>query len=261
MQPVRSLLRNFLGCTLFILSGCASSVPARHYTPGQTAHQFEFQGQPGVKYDYLAYVPERVNSRPNAKFPAIIFLHGSGERGTNVWAVAKHGPPKIVADKKDFEFIVISPQCPPGKQWNAEAVAALTKEVEALYPIDSNRVYLTGLSMGGFGTWSTILVHPELYAAAVPICGGGDATAVSKVSRDKKQVLVKLPIWAFHGAKDPTVNLEQSEKMVSAYKEIGNPAKLTVHPDAGHDSWTQTYINPELYKWFLQHDRISNMNK
>jgi len=140
-------------------------------------------------------------------------------------------------------------------------VAALTQEVERLYPIDTNRVYLTGLSMGGFGTWSTILAHPELYAAAVPICGGGDSSAVTQSNQEKKKLLAKLPIWAFHGAKDPTVKLEASQKMVAAYQQIGNSAKLTIHPDAGHDSWTQTYNNPDLYKWLLQHDRVSNNAK
>ncbi|MDB6128985.1 MAG: phospholipase/carboxylesterase [Verrucomicrobiales bacterium] len=261
MHFLRSLYSGALCSFVIAWTGCASAEAPRQYTVGQTAHEFEFKGQPPVRYEYLAYLPARVKVHPKAKYPAIIFLHGSGERGTNVWLVARHGPPKIVTDKPDFDFIVISPQCPPGKTWTAESVAALTLEVEGLYPIDKDRVYLTGLSMGGFGTWSTILVHPELYAAVVPICGGGDSNAVTQVSSEKKTVLAKLPIWAFHGAKDPTVKLEASQKMVGAYNQIGNSARLTVHPDAGHDSWTQTYNDPELYKWLLQHDRVSNNTK
>jgi len=162
--------------------------------------------------------------------------------------VTKHGPPKIVNDKPDFGFIVISPQCPPTERgWNVEALAALAKDVLRQYPIDPDRFYLTGLSMGGYGSWSLAAAHPEIFAAVAPICGGGNPADAPK--------LKNLPIWVFHGGKDPTVPIKRSQEMVDALKAAGGNVKFTVYPDAGHDSWTETYNNPELYKWFLEQKR------
>ena len=117
----------------------------------------------------------------------------------------------------------------------------------AKYPIDPDRVYLTGLSMGGFGSWMLAMEHPGRFAAAVPICGGGDPRDVARIK--------DLPIWVFHGGKDPTVPLARSEAMVDALRKIGGRVKLTVYPDAGHDSWTATYENEDLYAWLLQQRR------
>ena len=122
--------------------------------------------------------------------------------------------------------------------------------------MDTNRVYLTGLSMGGFGTWKLAVAHPELFAAIVPICGGGETIEVLLAARERGAALKSLPVWAFHGAKDPVVSLEESERMVNALKKLGGKeVKLTVYPEAQHDSWTETYNNPQLYEWFLQHKR------
>jgi predicted peptidase len=115
------------------------------------------------------------------------------------------------------------------------------------YAVDHNRVYLTGLSMGGYGTWSLAMMYPDLFAAIAPICGGGNPDWIG--------LLKDVPVWAFHGDADPVVPLEQSQRMVSALQKHGGNAKLTVYPDVGHDSWTQTYENQELYDWFLQHSR------
>lgn len=215
--------------------------------PGQTAATFESTTITNSKLDYLVYIPEGAAQASTKKWPLIFFLHGSGERGTNVWTVAVHGPPKVVKDRKDFEFIVVSPQCPPNRSWNIAALTGLLKDVMAKYPVDPDRVYLTGLSMGGFGSWSLAAVHPELFAAVAPICGGGNPKDVSK--------LKDLPIWVFHGGKDPTVPLKRSEEMVEAIKAAGGNVKFTVYPELGHDSWTETYNNPEFYKWLLEHKR------
>jgi predicted peptidase len=108
--------------------------------------------------------------------------------------------------------------------------------------------------MGGFGAWSLSTAHPERFAAIAPICGGGDTISILLADGKRKDQLKRLPIWAFHGGKDPVVNVEESEKMVAAYKRIGNKnVELTVYPEAGHDSWTETYNNPKLYEWFLSH--------
>lgn len=122
---------------------------------------------------------------------------------------------------------------------------ALLDEVTAAYRADTDRIYVTGLSMGGFGTWSLGIAYPDRFAALAPICGGNNPQQVS--------LLKQVPVWVFHGAKDTVVPLSQSEAMVEALREAGGDVKLTVYPEAGHDSWTETYNNDELYEWLLQH--------
>lgn len=207
--------------------------------------------------NYLLFLPKGYDQETDKKWPLILFLHGMGERGSDLSLVKKHGPPKIVETKPDFQFVVVSPQCPIGSSWNNEDLIALLDEVCEKFKIDTNRVYLTGLSMGGFGTWSLGLAYPERFAAIAPICGGG-CPFFPVVGYDQKRAdLVKsMGIWAFHGAKDPVVKLEESERMVNFLKTFGcKDVKLTVYPEAQHDSWTETYNNPELYEWFLKHSR------
>ncbi|MFS0518275.1 prolyl oligopeptidase family serine peptidase [Nostoc sp. UIC 10607] len=193
------------------------------------------------------------NETQELLLPTILFLHGAGERGSNLDNVKRHGVAKIVEQQSDFPFIVISPQCPQGEYWNVKRLGTLLDEVIASYPVDPNRVYLTGLSMGGYGTWHLAAVQPERFAAIAPICGGGNPQAARK--------LKNLPVWAFHGAKDNVVPLSESEIMVSALKACDGNVKFTVYPEANHDSWTQTYNNPELYEWFLRHQRQKAVNK
>ena len=176
----------------------------------------------------------------------MLFLHGSGESGTNLTRVKLHGPPKIVESKPDFPFILVSPQN-NGRGWNSDALNALLDDVISKYKVDEHRVYLTGLSMGGSGTWSLAAAHPEKFAAIVPICGRGNLA-------DAK-ILASLPIWVFHGAKDPTVPVQGDRDMVTAIKAAGGNIKYTEYPEAKHDSWTETYNNPELYKWLLEQRR------
>ena len=158
-----------------------------------------------------------------------------------------HGPPKLVEKRKDFPFVVVSPQCPSGKWWNVEQLKSLVDQVVAKYQVDSTRIYVTGLSMGGYGTWSLAAAYPNRFAACAPICGGGDVKTA--------EALKGTPLWVFHGAKDTAVPLKKSEEMVEAIKAAGGDVKLTVYPEAGHDSWTESYNNPELYRWFLSHQR------
>ena len=209
-----------------------------------------------VEANYLLFLPKDYNSKSAQLWPLMLFLHGAGERGTNLSKVTVHGPPKIVKDKADFPFIVVSPQCPAGQRWDNDVLLTLLDEVAKKYKVDPKRIYLTGLSMGGYGTWSLGIAHPEKFAAIAPICGGGEIIDVLLASRTKAQALKTLPVWAFHGAKDPVVKVAESERMVGALKNAGcQEAKLTVYPEAGHDSWTEAYKNPELYDWFLKHSR------
>jgi predicted peptidase len=221
----------------------------------QRAKSFRRKITSTVSARYLLFLPKDYDAKRTKPWPLILFLHGAGERGTNLGLVAKHGPPKIVKDRPDFPFIVVSPQCPPGECWNNDLLLALLETVTSAYRVDTGRIYLTGLSMGGFGTWSLGLAYPEKFAALAPICGGGDTIPVLLAPPKKLQALKTLPIWAFHGARDSAVNLAESQRMVEAVNQAGGQAKLTVYPEAEHDSWTETYGNPDLYTWFLQHTR------
>jgi len=215
----------------------------------QQAHTFEVQITRTVRLDYLLYLPKGYGTDPQKKWPLILFLHGRGERGDDLELVKIHGIPKIVEQRDDLPFIAVSPQCSKDSMWmvEVEALNALLDEVVTKYAVDTDRIYLTGLSMGGFGTWRLATAYPERFAAIVPICGGGDP--------EKVGVLRDVPVWVFHGAKDPFVQLSESEEMVDALKACGGNVRFTVYPDVEHDSWTRTYDNPELYEWFLQHTR------
>ena len=218
---------------------------------GQIPCIFE-KGQNAADRQYLLFLPNGYNEQKS--WPMILFLHGAGERGDDLELVKKHGPPKIVETQKDFPFIVVSPQCPEDSSWikENEFLKELLNDIEVRYKVDKDRIYLTGLSMGGYGTWSLACEYPERFAAIVPICGGGEPSKASK--------LKDMPVWTFHGVQDKVVSVEKSQEMVKAINALGGNVKLTVYPDAGHDSWTQTYDNPKLYDWFLEH-RISDRKK
>lgn len=198
---------------------------------------------------FLLYTPKG-NSKEN-KSPLIIFLHGMGERGDDIAAVKKHGPAKIAEKTKDFPFMVVSPQCSKDKQgkgwWHTKDLSILLDYIKKTYQVDENRIYLTGLSMGGFGSWKLAAEYPDEFAAVAPICGGGNPGDAAKYG--------KLPVWAFHGDADKLVKVQLSQKMVDAIKAAKGNVKFTVYPGVGHDSWTRTYANPELYKWFLKHTK------
>ena len=242
--------RMIVGLLLVFLIVFAGSVLAAETGDGKTGQQectFEAQITKTVSLKYLLFLPEGYDGQE--KWPLIMFLHGAGERGDDLKQVKVHGIPKIVEQKRDFPFIAVSPQCPRESWWPAEndALKALLDEIVAKYSVDADRVYLTGISMGGYGTWSLATVYPNKFAAIAPICGGGDPS--------KACVLKDIPVWVFHGAKDETVKLKASEDMVKALKDCEGNVQFTVYPEAGHDSWTETYNNPELYEWFLKHKR------
>ena len=200
-----------------------------------------------VTMDYLLFLPDGYDQQES--WPLMLFLHGAGERGDDLKLVKKHGPPKIVETKKDFPFIVVSPQCKPNIWWQPMKLIALLDEIVAKYKVDEDRIYVTGLSMGGFGTWALAAQTPDRFAAVAPICGGGPPYWARPIP--------PRPVWAFHGGKDFLVPPRRSEEMVEALKKFGGKPKLTVYPDAGHDSWTETYDNPELYEWLLEQKRAS----
>jgi predicted peptidase len=260
-----------------LVAGCASIQPTGEFKENQRALAFKRTVTKTVGYDYLLFLPKGYDAKAEKKWPLIVFLHGSGERGTNVWLVSVHGPPKLVkpvvppapgesddarrqreaASKLLAEnFIVVSPQCPADGRWDNDTLLALLNHLTTAQRVDTSRVYLTGLSMGGFGTWSLGCRFPDRFAALAPICGGGERIDILIGSRQRKAALQSLGVWAFHGGKDATVPPEESEKMVNALKKAGvKDIQLTVYPEAGHDSWSASYANPKLYEWFLQHRR------
>ncbi len=215
----------------------------------QQAHTFETQVTKSVHLNYLLYLPEGYGANDGEKWPFVLFLHGRGESGDDLELVKKHGVAKIVEKRDDFPFIVVSPQCPNEAWWPdiADSLDALLDDVLPRNAVDLQRVYLTGLSMGGYGAWRLAALRPERFAAIAPICGGGDPYWALR--------LKDIPAWVFHGADDEVVPMSESERMVRALKAVDGDVRFTVYPGVKHDSWTQTYHNPELYKWFLEHKR------
>jgi len=237
----------FVGCGQTEKINMASNPVLTH---GQHPQVFEKTITKTLSCKYLLFLPESYGKKKQ-DWPILLFLHGLGQSGDDVNKVKVHGPPKIVETQKDFLFILVSPQCPEGKWWpnETEVLINLLDEITSRYDVDTKRVYLTGLSMGGYGTWALAAEYPERFAAIAPICGGGNRILSFR--------LKDVPVWAFHGAKDRVVPLKQSEEMVNSIKSRGGNAKLTVYPDAGHDCWTKTYNNEELYEWFLKHRKAS----
>jgi len=232
--------------SILFLVGCASTSMMKQETTGQQPKKLSKEIMKKVEMDYLLYLPKDYNTAEK-KFPLMLFLHGSGERGHDLNLVKKHGPPKLIDQGKEFPFIVVSPQCPENQWWSLEELYALLDDLVEHYKVDTKRIYVTGLSMGGFGTWSLAENAPERFAAIAPVCGGGNPLTICKIG--------KLPVWAFHGAKDPVVPVASSQQMVDALHNCGNDANLTIYPEAGHDAWTETYNNQELYDWFLKQSK------
>jgi predicted peptidase len=237
-------------------AGCVSG-PVPKPSPGaQTENRFHGEVRSSLDLGYLLYVPKAAAAEPARKWPLVLFLHGSGERGTNLSKVAVHGPPKLVAAGKELPFILVSPQCPDGQVWDDSALMGLLDQVQATLPVDPKRVYVTGLSMGGYGTWDLAARHPERFAAAAPVCGGGERIRTLLLNPAQKEAIKTLKVRVFHGGKDNVVPLAESERMVDAFKKAGTAdITLTVYPDAGHDSWTETYNNPAFFEWMLSQSR------
>lgn len=193
---------------------------------------------------YLLALPAGYDKQPDQKWPLVLFLHGSGERGNDIEKVKIHGPPKLAAAGKDFPFVLVSPQCESGSRWNPQELAKLVDHLANTYRVDRQRLYVTGLSMGGSGTWALLTEHPGMFAAAIPICGRGDLTAAEKLKH--------TPTWIFIGEKDRAETVENCKAMAAELKKAGGDVQLKVYPELPHDCWTVTYENPEVYAWLLK---------
>ncbi|MCF6311042.1 MAG: prolyl oligopeptidase family serine peptidase [Verrucomicrobiales bacterium] len=197
------------------------------------------------RLEYLLSLPEGYDKDPAKKWPLVVFLHGSGERGSDISRVKTHGPPMLVEKGKNFPFILISPQCPKNSTWSDQPLIELIEDAEKRYQVDPKRIILTGLSMGGYGTWNLATRYPNKFAALVPLCGGGTPYLT--------RLIKNTPIWVFHGAKDGAVDIGESQRMVDALKKNGSKqVKFTIYPEAGHNCWTETYNNEKLYQWMTE---------
>lgn len=243
---------------LGVAAGCLflPRVAAAKDPPMLGKHVFEDNGQ---KLPYRLLKPVRAEG--GNKYPLVVFLHGAGERGTDNEKQLVHGVSGFVAHIEKYPCFLIAPQCPDGKKWvevdwSADShtqpkepgevgrltLALVEKSIKEL-PVDPKRVYITGLSMGGYGTWDLLARRPDLFAAAAPVCGGADEATARKIKN--------IPIWAFHGAKDTTVKPARSRNMIAALKKAGGRPKYTEYPDVGHNSWDNAYRDPELFRWLF----------
>jgi predicted peptidase len=213
----------------------------------QTQGRFDSSDSHGraVELQYLIYLPENYDSQQ--RWPLLLYLHGAGRRSDDINDVAKEGPPYFVIQGKQLPMIVVSPHCRVGESWNCSRLLGLLDHIQKKFAVDPDRVYVSGNSMGGYGTWALAEAAPERFAAAAPLCGGGDFNQVERLTR--------LPIWAFHGGQDSVVPLEESERMVKAIQAQGGQAHLTVLQNQGHAIEKVVYARDDFYDWLLHQRR------
>jgi predicted peptidase len=244
---------SFILClTVLLDSAFADEKPA----PGKQVEQtWAAKGDAKTTARYLLFLPKDYGKDPKKKWPMIYFLHGRGESYGPLSLVKKWGPPKRVEKSPNAPYIVVSPQCPGRESWRQprqlDILTGLLDDVVKNYRVDADRIYLTGLSMGGYGSWALAARMPQRFAAVAPICGGG------RVEDAKK--LVNLPIWVWHGDSDPAVPLKRSQEMVEAIRKAGGKrVRLTTLEHIGHNSWSAAYATPELYAWMNQQRASKN---
>jgi predicted peptidase len=252
--------------SIFVYLLISSSLYSQDLTSKMDAKQF--LSEEGDTLNYRIFVPKEADS--TGTYPVVLFLHGAGERGSDNTAQLTHGVWRFVEDsvQQNHPSIVIAPQAPKGQywgeaEWREEStklkeqpakplvlVMNLMEQIQDEYKVDASRIYITGLSMGGFGTWNLIARYPEKFAAAAPVCGGGDVTKAHRIAH--------LPIWNFHGALDKVVPPQLSRDMIAAIRYAGGHPGYSEYPDVGHDSWVQAYREPFLVDWLFSHKKTVN---
>ncbi|MCS6988155.1 MAG: prolyl oligopeptidase family serine peptidase [Chloroherpetonaceae bacterium] len=239
---------------------CASLTVVAKAQQAEATFEKHFFERRGLKIPYRLLSP-RASSK-EARYPLVLYLHGAGERGNDGSdLVLKHGALEFAKRQDRFPCYVLAPQCPKEMKWSPyqkelgyyrladtasaiqEAVAELVKFIQSQRAVDSSRVYVVGLSMGGFGAWELAMRNPSLFAAAVPICGGGDAT--------KARLIKHLPVWVFHGADDQIIKVQWSRQMVDSLKAAGGSPRYTEFPYVGHNAWSPAFATEELYEWLF----------
>ena len=243
-----------IACLAFVaMSSVGAWLPAQSQaTPaGQSAKKFDKTLTRTAQANYLLYLPK--NAREDGKtWPLMLYLHGGRGRGDDLEKVMWYPVPKMLQQTDTFPFIVITPQCPPGEMWtDTELLMALLDDVTAEYPVDTDRVYLVGYSMGGHGAWYLAYKHPERFAAVAPMSGMSNPWWATR--------LKEVPIWAFHGGHDDTVPVRETEKMAKALEKQGGDIKVTIVPDRTHRPPTMEE-HERLFDWLLEH-RISDRSR
>ncbi|RUT73430.1 alpha/beta hydrolase-fold protein [Ancylomarina longa] len=217
------------------------------------------QNQKDTNYHYIAYTPKEYNADTLKKWPLIIYLHGGSSRGTDTLKLYCCGIPDQIWRKREFPFIIVAPQCPINQRWSTDNwFENFYKEITTKYRVDTNKVYLTGVSLGGSGTWYLAIKYPEKFAAIAPM--SGFTRHMDFIMRNTDN-LINIPIWAFHGKIDKVVEFEDTEWIFNKLEGKNKDLKFTADPDADHGMYWSVYPKQELYNWFLKHDkRTRNKN-
>jgi predicted peptidase len=200
--------------------------------------------KPVLEMQYLLYLPDGYEAESEAEFPLLLFLHGGGSSGDDLEMLKRSGLAGKIEEGKSFPFLVLTPQNPRKRGlWNETALITLLDKIEQEYRVDRSRIWVAGLSRGGYGAWRMAIQYPDRFAALVAVCG--------ETPDHYARWLGDMPIWVFHGEKDRTILIKESDEMVAALKKNGNPVRYTKYPDTGHNAWDQAFSNPELYTWLL----------
>lgn len=250
----------------FCLSWGAALLLSSRIIAAQRASIFlakTYQNSRGETIPYRLFIPQ--GYKKQKKYPLVLWLHGGAGRGndnlkeisggntigSHVWTLPEN--------QSKHPCFVVAPQCPANQLWatldmakpteQMQLVLELLQNLQRTFSVDAQRLYVVGQSMGGFGTWSVIAQHPRMFAAAIPICGGGDESEASK--------LTQMPIWAFHGEKDEAVSVERSRKMIDAIRQAGGMPKYTEYKAADHVIWDKVFSEPELLSWVFAQNRIA----
>jgi predicted peptidase len=240
-----------IACLAFVAMSSVTATPpaeSQNVPIGQSAQKFDKTISRTVRANYLLYSPKNVRE-DGKKWPLILYLHGGRGRGDDLEKVMWYPVPKMLEQTETFPFIVITPQCPSGEMWtDTDLLIALIDEVTANYPVDIDRVYLVGYSMGGHGAWYLAYKHPERFAAVAPMSGMSNLWWSTRL-RD-------VPVWAFHGGADDTVPVRETEEMAKALEKAGGNIKVTIVPDRTHRPPTMEE-HEQVFDWLLEH-RISD---
>lgn len=214
-------------------------------TQGEYKFNKEITVKKNVDLQYLLHIPEN-GTKPTSGWPLILFLHGRDQRGSDLNRLKIRGIPKIAEENKSFPFVVLSPQCPSHYIWPFvfDGIMAILDEIIDRYSVDPKRIFVSGLSMGGYATWDLATEYPDRFAGIVPVCGSSPKERIER--------LKNVPVWAFHGALDKSVPIGEVEELITALTLCGGETKLTVYPEGSHDIWTEAYQTDELYYQFFQ---------
>lgn len=237
--------RTVLMTPLLLTTGAAQAAQPQEPQEGQQAWTLSLpDGLPAVRC--WLYMPPG-STKPGKTWPLAIFLHGSGERGENLDAVKVHGPPKHIANGRHYPFIVCSPQLEAGARWDPRRLHAMLQVLLKQLPADADRVYATGLSLGGHGVWDWAAAFPNDLAAIAPVCGFGNPAAACNARQ--------VPARAYHGDADTVVPIAQQQATVNALKACGGTVEFIIYPGEGHGSWNPAYEDPALVPWLMAQKR------